>query len=164
MKLTPTHKKIRIRPRQLAPISQNADLQALSAFFTKLNTSNKTIKKIAKRLKAPRSNRFPVKVTELKPDVVNVVIAKVLDEAAILKPVKVCCLSISEKAKKRIESFGGEVYTLDEVFKFDIEKAEIIMGDVTKRKVYKYHKMDEKGVKLNIKRITKQKDVTARPN
>lgn len=166
MKLVTTRKRKQIKPRSLAPISPNQELHQLSELFTRITPSSKLITRIAKRLKAPRTNRHPVKVNHLKPDVLNIVVAKVLDDdrAVVLPKLNVACLQISINAKEKIERYGGKVYKLDEIFKLDLEKAELLIGDVTKRSVYKHFGMGEPGSKATEKVITKQKNVMKRPN
>lgn len=166
MKLVTTRKRIQIKPRQLAPISPNPELHQLSDLFTRIQPSSKLISRIAKRLKAPRTNRHPVKVNHLKPNILNIVVAKVLDDdrAVVLPKLNVAALQISAHAKEKIERYGGRVYKLDEIFSMDLENAELMIGDVTRRHVYKHFGMGKPGSKAVEKVITKQKDVMKRPN
>ncbi|KAM0674162.1 60S ribosomal protein L18 [Gurleya vavrai] len=169
MRLVTTRKRKQIKPRQLKPISPNTELHALSALYMKIseNTTNTLIHKISKKLRTTLNNMVPVKISQLKPDIVNVVVAKVLDDDCIVQipKVTVVCLKISRGAKETIEMFGGKVYKLDELFHQDLSKCELISNDPIRRKKARYYGAPgEKGSKALIKKMFKKKDVTKRPS
>ncbi|KAM0687548.1 60S ribosomal protein L18 [Conglomerata obtusa] len=173
MRLVTTRKKKTIKPRDLHPISPNTQLRALSDLFMKIqsNTSHTLIQKISKKLRTTRSNMVPVKLSMLKADQINVVVAKVLDEdrCVSMPAVTVVALKISKEAQEKVERFGGKVYKLDELFKLDLARCVLVSSDPSTRKKCRYYGSagdndKKKGPKTLIKRITKQKDVTKRPS
>ncbi|KAM0677698.1 60S ribosomal protein L18 [Binucleata daphniae] len=96
-----------------------------------------------------------------------VVVAKVLDDdkCVVMPKINLCCLKISKEAKEKIERFGGNVYGLDELFKFDLNDCTLISNDASRRiKCRYYGAPGEKGSNTLIKKMHKKKDVMKRPS
>lgn len=91
-----------------------------------------------------RSNRQPVKLSKLieHSDKIVVCIGKILDDEKVFEipKLKIVALNFSREARKKILKFGGEIYTLDQLFTVssDLSNVILISGDRTHRKSYKY--------------------------
>ncbi|KAF7683507.1 60S ribosomal protein L18 [Astathelohania contejeani] len=132
------------------PKSRNPELLSLFKLYHKIakNTGNTDIIKITRRLNMSRNNRHPVSLSAIiknlegKDGKIPVVVAKVLDDERMLEipAIQLVCLQCSNTARAKVLKFGGEVYTLDQLFKVSprLDNLELIQGDRTRRKVYKY--------------------------
>lgn len=121
--------------RRRAPKSSNIYLKLLHDLYGFLarRTNSKFNKTIAKRLVMSRNHRPVVSLNRValsyqkrieqpnnnnNNDTIIVVVGKVTDDSRILtvpKGLKLCCLRISEPARKRIIEAGGEILTFDEL-------------------------------------------------
>merc|ERR1711915_418744 len=141
------HKKqFKIFDLTRTPNSRNPQHIQLFNLFRKIsaNTENETVHQITKRLTMSRSNRQPVKLsklTDLK-DKTIVIIGKVLDDEKLfeLPKLKVVALNFSREAKRKITKFGGQTFTLDQLFTASSDLSDVVLlcGDRTHRKAYKY--------------------------
>eukprot|EP01084_Bolivina_argentea_P148289 259292_1 len=114
--------------RRKAPRSTNIYLGLLHKLYSFLSrrTDSKFNKTVAKRLAFSRNNRPPVSLTRValafnkreNENCIIVVVGNVTDDSRLLilpKGLKVCCLKISESARKRVISSKGEILTFDEL-------------------------------------------------
>eukprot|EP01083_Nonionella_stella_P076315 207909_1 len=121
--------------RRRAPKSSNVYLKLLHDLYGFLSrrTNSKFNATVAKRLVMSRNHRPVVSLTRValsyqkrigaqtnnnNKDTIIVAVANVTDDSRILtvpKGLKLCCLKISESARKRIIEAGGEILTFDEL-------------------------------------------------
>nr|CBH28888.1 60S RIBOSOMAL PROTEIN L18 [Anncaliia algerae] len=131
-------------------VSRNVYHQSLINLYTRIakHTTNATVQRIAARLRMSNNARHPVNLrkiaeeNEKNPESIHVIVAKVLDDETlfVVPKMRISCLQISNSAKAKIEKFGGEVYTLDQIFEISekLENVNLIKGDMTARKCYKF--------------------------
>lgn len=109
----------------------------------------------------------PIKTSQLTDTHVNVVVSKVLDDdkCVFMPKVDLVCLKISKQAEEKIKRFGGRVYKLDEIFKFDLNNCVLLQNEASRRIKSRYYgSAGDKGSKTKIKKMFKKKDVTKRPS
>ncbi|EHY66475.1 large subunit ribosomal protein L18e [Nematocida ausubeli] len=118
----------RIRGGRKAPKTRNAEINNLFELFSTVarKTTHPEYEKIARNIKKPITQRSVltlknlVKYTTPCHEKLAVVATKIVADDSIVEiphPIKVACLSISHKAREKIEKYGGQVYKLDEIFK-----------------------------------------------
>lgn len=128
------------------PNSRNPQHVQLFNLFKRIseNTQNEVIHAITKRLTMSRTNRQPVKISKLiqHTDKTIVVVGKILDDEKLFEipKLKIIALNFSREARKKILKFGGEIFTLDQIFTASNDLSDVILvnGDRTHRKAYKY--------------------------
>ncbi|ELA47689.1 hypothetical protein VCUG_00771 [Vavraia culicis subsp. floridensis] len=111
-----------------------------------------------------RNNRQPVKVARLAEHAgkVIVVVGKVLDSERVftLPKLTIVALTASREARRKVKKFGGEIYTLDKLFKVssDLKNVVLVCGDRTKRKAYRYFGAAGEKNSLTYPRTTNRKN------
>lgn len=128
------------------PNSRNSQHIQLFNLFRKISqhTQNEIVHAITKRLTMSRSNRQPMKVSKLVPHSGKtiVVVGKILDDEKLfeLPQLRIIALSFSREARAKILKFGGEIFTLDQLFTVSNDLSDVVLlnGDRTHRKSYKY--------------------------
>lgn len=138
------------------PRTINPYMKQLFELYKKiaLNTDNLIVHRILGMLITTRSNRQPLKISQLIEQIIFskkvenykekkiVFVGKLLNDENLVEIPKmtVICLKISTTLKKRILKAGGEVYTLEKLFKVSpkLEDCVMVKSDRTKRKSYKY--------------------------
>jgi large subunit ribosomal protein L18e len=133
--------------------TKNPQLLKLQGFFKKIVDASAdapvVIRKIEKRLRAPKRVRQPVKISMLlqNKQVIDgektaVVVAKLLDDDEIMTMPKlnVVALSWSQGAKQKILANGGSLHTIDEFIKVagSIDKIELVAQDPNHRNAAKH--------------------------
>ncbi|EJW04176.1 hypothetical protein EDEG_01551 [Edhazardia aedis USNM 41457] len=175
MKIVTNRKRKRFNRRQIEPVSKNSELHQLHALFKRISDNaptNKLFAKICKKLRTTRTQRHPVKTSQLvlqNPEKIQLVLAKVVDsdEIVVMPKINLICLKISQNAKKKIEMFGGKVHKLDEIFNIvdDYNKVEIVCGDPNNRKVCRYFGAPGDKEKPALEKVLcKRKNVLFRPS
>mmetsp|Transcript_14873 Transcript_14873/g.13349 ORF Transcript_14873/g.13349 Transcript_14873/m.13349 type:complete len:196 (-) Transcript_14873:302-889(-) len=146
--------------RRTKPASQNIYLNLLHQLYGFLSrrTNSKFNKVIAKRLVMSRNNRPVVSLIRVvlaynkrlaqptnnaNNDTIIVTVANVTDDSRVLeipKGLKLCCLKISEPARKRIVAAGGEVLTFDELALREPlgKNTYLLRGPLKARAAYRY--------------------------
>lgn len=141
----------KIRSGRKAPKTKNEEVLGLFNLFSTVarKTTHPEYSKIARYIQKPKTQKSVVtlknlvKYTAPCADKLAVVVTKVIGDDSIVEiphPIKVACLSISQKAKEKIEKFGGQVYKLDEIFKVapTPDQMVIFQGPQKARKQTKY--------------------------
>eukprot|EP00483_Globobulimina_turgida_P001191 UN01193 len=146
--------------RRRRPKSTNIYLKLLHDLYSFLSrrTTSKFNKAIAKRLVMSRNHRPVVSLSRValtykkrlqtsnkncNNDLIIVTVADVTDDVRILtvpNGVKVCCLKISQSARKRIIEAGGEVLTFDELALREPlgKNTHLLRGPLKARKAFRY--------------------------
>lgn len=141
------HKKqFKLFDRLRKPRSTNPQHIQLFNLFRRIsdNTQNEIIHTITKRLTMSRSNRQPLKLSKFieHENKTVVFIGKVLDDEKVFEipKLKIVALNFTREARKKILKFGGEIYTLDQLFKVSPDLSDVVLvnGNRTHRKSYKY--------------------------
>ncbi|KAI5190095.1 large subunit ribosomal protein L18e [Nematocida minor] len=141
----------KVRSGRKAPKTKNQEVLNLFNLFSTVarKTTHAEYQKIAHFIQKPRTQKSIVtlknlvKYTAPCSDKLAVVVTKIVGDDTVVEiphAIKVACLSISQKAKEKIEKYGGQVYKLDEIFKIapTPDQMVIFQGPQKARKQYKY--------------------------
>ncbi|KAH9386186.1 large subunit ribosomal protein L18e [Nematocida major] len=144
-------KPVKIRGGRKTPVTKNAEIHSLFELFSAVarRTTHPEYRKIAHFIKKPITQRSVmtmknlVKYTAPCQDKLAVVVAKIVGDDSVVElswPIRVACLGISQKAKEKIEKFGGQVYKLDEIFKVAPTPSDMVIFQAPQkiRKQYQY--------------------------
>ncbi|EPR78747.1 60S ribosomal protein L18 [Spraguea lophii 42_110] len=130
------------------PRTKNVFYQSLFSLYKKVceNTENEIVHKITKRLTMSRTERHPLKLSNIIEQAngkeIVVFVGKVLDDDKILEipKITIVALKISKQAKEKLTLNGGEFYTLDKLFYIskDLKDVALVKGDKNNRKCTRY--------------------------
>ncbi|KAI5167672.1 large subunit ribosomal protein L18e [Nematocida sp. ERTm5] len=141
----------KVRGGRKTPKTQNAEINNLFELFSSVarRTTHPEYQKIAKYIKKPITQRSVltlknlVKYTTPCQEKLAVVVTKIVADDSVVEiphPIRVACLSISQKAREKIEKYGGQIFKLDEIFKVapTPEQMVIFQAPVKNRKQCQY--------------------------